>query len=131
MNIDQTDLKIIRRIESKGLSRFTVLARELNLPAEEIKIRIKQLEASRFIKGYGLSLFFPPLAGGDWYWVLAQMETQRPIKYLIHHLKQHLPYITEISFHRYLSRGACPNVTALFYTRNLRRDLMLIKKIEG
>lgn len=129
MEIDKVDLKIIRHIESHGLNNYRTPGQRLDLPADEVGHRLKRLEKINFIKDFRLSLFFPAVLGGDWYWALAQLETRSSSRYLIRRLRKILPYLTEISSHHYLPIGTCPNVTAIFYTRDLKRCQMQLERL--
>ncbi len=131
MEIDQVDLKIVRRIENHGLHNPTVLARRLDMPAGLVEERLKILRSARIIKGYGVSLFYPPLLGGEWFWALAQMETKKPLDYLMHQFPRVTKYVSDVAQHRCLPIGYCPNVTMLFYTQDLKRSMMNLKRTRG
>lgn len=131
MRIDAVDLRIIRRIENHGVPDRTVLARRLELPEEMVAERLRRLRKGGVIKGFGVSFFYPPLLGGEWYWALAQIEAAAPLEHLRHQLGKVLPHITDIAQHRSLPVGYCPNVTTLFYSQDPKRDLLLLKRVRA
>ncbi len=131
MKIDQIDLKIIRQIESHGLNSLNYLTRHLSLSVETIRGRIRKLEDNGFIGRYVATLFYPPILGGEWHWALAQMETRKPLLDLERELQRIIPFTTEISYHQYIAIGSCPNVTVLFYTKELRKTLIELRRLKG
>ena len=54
--LDQTDLKILRNLQSQGRSRLADIAEEVELSAPAVMERVKKLEARGVIKGYAALL---------------------------------------------------------------------------
>jgi DNA-binding Lrp family transcriptional regulator len=130
MQIDQTDLKIVRALEQGGRYNLTNYTLGLGIPEEEVSARTEALEAAEVIKGYRPSLFLPPLLGGDWNWAAALMVVANP-ETCRSQILEALPYPIEFIHNQGLPPGIAPNLVVLFYTQDLTASMAKIEGISG
>ncbi|MCX6750636.1 MAG: winged helix-turn-helix transcriptional regulator [Candidatus Pacearchaeota archaeon] len=64
--LDQVDINLLKSISKNSREEYTKLSKKLNLTANAIKNRIKNLEKSGIIKGYTISIDYKKL-GYDWH----------------------------------------------------------------
>ncbi|MCH7761811.1 winged helix-turn-helix transcriptional regulator, partial [candidate division TA06 bacterium] len=74
--IDRKDLLILRKLEWRGRIDPSEIGRAVGLPKEAVKKRIERLEGEGVIKGVSLSLFPPPVLGGEWMWLETSIVTK-------------------------------------------------------
>jgi DNA-binding Lrp family transcriptional regulator len=124
--IDPIDLKLIRQLELQGSIPIDEIVSKFHITNEEILLRIKNFEESGFISDYGLKLFVPGIIGGKWYWVCAATEsTDKLIP------EKSILFLEEVVENLTYPAGVCPNISMLFYTRDLARAYKMINKIPG
>ncbi|HEC88438.1 MAG TPA: Lrp/AsnC family transcriptional regulator [Thermoplasmata archaeon] len=126
MIIDPIDLKLIRQLELHGSIFLTDIIAKFQITKEEILLRVKNLEDSGFIKGYGLKLFIPGIVGGRWYWGCIALETTRQFK-----PERSVPLLEEIVENVVFPAGVCPQLSLLFYTQSLKDTYKIINKTAG
>ena len=126
MIIDPIDLKLIRQLELQGSISVDEIVSKFHITREEIFLRIKNFEDSGFITDYGLKLFLPKIAGGRWFWGCAATEATARFK-----PEKSVPYLEEIVENLSFPIGVCPNVSLIFYTKNLREAYRVINKTPG
>lgn len=126
MIIDPIDLKLIRQLELQGSISVDEIVGKFHITREEIFLRIKNFEDSGFITGYGLKLFLPKIAGGRWFWGCAATEATARLK-----AERSILYLEEIVENLTFPAGVCPNVSLIFYTKNLREVYRVINRIPG
>lgn len=126
MIIDPIDLHIIRQLELRGCVFVNEIIGKFQITEDEILLRINNFEASGFICGYGLKLFFPRIVGGTWYWGCIAMESTDHFK-----PSRSVACLEEIVENITLPRGACPNISLLFYTQSLQDTYKTINKTAG
>ena len=95
MNIDQTDLAIIRALENGGKVALNLIANSLNINLSEVDSRVKQIESARLIKNYKTSIRIPALLGGDWILGCALCISNNPDS-AINQICLKIPFVTEI-----------------------------------
>lgn len=93
---------------------------------KEILLRVANFEDSGLIIGYGFKLFLPGIHGGKWYWAcIAGDATSRQIKH------KSIPFLEEVVENLTFPSGVCPNISMLFYTKNLREIKPVPNKMPG
>jgi len=99
---------------------------KFHISRKEILLRVANFEDVGLITGYGFKLFLPGIHGGKWYWAcIAGDATSRPRKH------KSIPYLEEIVENLTFPSGVCPNISMLFYTKNLREIKPVSNKIPG
>ncbi|UCC11668.1 MAG: Lrp/AsnC family transcriptional regulator [candidate division WOR-3 bacterium] len=126
MIIDPIDLKLIRLLELHGHIPINEVIAKFHITEEEIFLRIKNFESSGFIRGYGMKLFIPAIAGGKWYWGCIVCETTSQFK-----PEQSVACLEEIVENVTFPTGVCPDKSLLFYTQSLHDAYKTINKTSG
>lgn len=126
MIIDPIDLKILRHLEAQGYVPINEIINKFHITRDEIFVRIKHFEENGLIKGYGIKLFTPSIAGGKWYrgcaFVDADFEPD---------LKNVYPLVEEVIVNTVLPSGILPAYSYIFYARDLKECYRLITKTKG
>jgi len=126
MIIDPIDLKILRHLEAQGYVPVNEIINKFHITRDEIFLRIKNFEEQGLIKGYGIKLFIPAIAGGKWYrgcaFVDADVEPD---------LKNIYPLIEEVIINTIIPSGILPSYSYIFYARDLKHCYRLINKTFG
>jgi DNA-binding Lrp family transcriptional regulator len=124
--IDPIDLNLMRQLELQGTVPVQEFMSKFHITRKEILQRVGNFEDSGLIRNYGFKLFLPGLHGGKWYWAcIAGDATPRFKK------PQVIPYLEEIVENMSFPAGVCPNLSLLFYTKNLRDIKALSNKLAG
>ena len=126
MIIDPIDLNLIRQLELQGTIPMQDFVGKFHISRKEILLRISNFEDTGLISSYGFKLFLPGIHGGKWYWGCIAGEAAPTLS-----VKKSIPYLEEIVENLSLPPGVCPNVSLLFYTRNLRDVRVLAHRLPG
>ncbi len=127
MIIDKNDLLILRHLERAGLW-LNPLPEQLKLPIEEIKIRIKKLEAEQIINTYNPIIFIPPFLGGDWVWGCVFINALKR-ENIVSQITEKIPFVSEIWFNSSLPTQLGHNISAAFYSKDFDTGVKFIKEI--
>lgn len=125
MIIDPIDIKLIRQLELDGSISMDDIMGKFHITREEIMLRVKNFETTGFIAGYGMKLSVPSFAGGRWYLCCAFTESSGLAP------ERSVPYLEETIENRTYPKGTGPNVSLLFYTRDLKESYRLVNKLPG
>ena len=126
MIIDPIDLSLIRQLELQGTIPVQDFVNKFHISRKEILLRVANFEDSGLIDRYGFKLFLPGIHGGKWYWACIAGDASAKFR---HH--DTLPYLEEIVENLTFPPGVCPNLSMLFYTKNLRDVKMVSNKFAG
>lgn len=126
MIIDPIDLKIIRLLELHGSIPLHEIISKFQITKEEVLLRVKNFEDTGFIENYGIKLFLPGIMGGKWYWGCIAAETTARFK-----PERSIPCLEEVVENLTFPRGVCPNISLLFYTKQLKETYRIINKTPG
>ncbi|MGQ9465229.1 MAG: winged helix-turn-helix transcriptional regulator [bacterium] len=126
MIIDPIDLKILRHLEAQGYVPIDEIINKFHITRDEILLRIRNFEEHGLIKGYGIKLFTPSIAGGKWYrgcaFVDADFEPD---------LKNVYPLVEEEIVNTVVPAGILPAYSYIFYSRDLKHTYRSITKTRG
>jgi len=114
MQIDQTDLNLLRAIEWGGILACNSAVKDLKLQNEDVQRRLKRLRSEGLLQAYRTSVFVPPFLGGDWVWGCTLIQTRKADK-VAETIHQKIPFVTEILFNAGLPSDVGPNLSILFY----------------
>ncbi len=126
MIIDPIDLNLIRQLELQGTIPVQEFVSKFHITRREILQRVSNFEDAGLIRSYGFKLFLPGLHGGRWYWGCIAGDAGPRFKN-----PQAVPYLEEIVENMSFPSGVCPNISLLFYTRNLKDIKTLSGKLSG
>jgi len=124
--IDPIDLNLIRQLELQGTVAVHDFVSKFHIPRKEILLRIKNFEDTGLISGYGFKLFLPGIHGGKWYWGCVAAEATSKFR-----VGNSIPYLEEMVENLSFPAGVCPNISLLFYAKNLREIRSLSNKLAG
>ncbi len=126
MIIDPIDLKILRHLESQGYVPIDEIVSKFHIKHDEIFLRIQNFEEQGLIRGYGIKLFIPGIAGGKWYrgcaFVDADFEPEIARAY---------PLTEEMIVNTTIPHGILPSYSYFFYARDLKHCYRLLNKTFG
>ncbi|MEO0126250.1 MAG: Lrp/AsnC family transcriptional regulator [candidate division WOR-3 bacterium] len=126
MIIDPIDLKILRHLESQGYVPIDEIVSKFHIKQDEIFLRIQNFEEHGLIRGYGIKLFIPGIAGGKWYrgcaFVDADFEPEIAKTY---------PLTEEMIVNTTIPHGILPSYSYFFYARDLKHCYRLLNKTLG
>lgn len=128
MEIDSLDLKLIRAIEWGGVPACNSALARLNLPAEELRRRLQRLRSEGLIQAYRASVFVPPFLGGEWFWACTLIQT-RKTESVVKTIRSRIPFVTEMFFNRSIPPGVGPNLSILFYTKDLKAIQQFLSQV--
>ena len=117
MQIDRTDLNILRAIEWGGIVSHNTALRKLKLEDAEIRRRLKRMRDEKMVKSFHASVFVPPLLGNKWVWGCALIQTRKPAD-VAAAVRVRIPFVTELMFNASLPAAVGPNLSLLFYATN-------------
>jgi DNA-binding Lrp family transcriptional regulator len=117
MQIDRTDLSILRATEWGGILSHNTALRKLKLADAEVGRRLKRLRDEGLVKGFHASLFVPLLLGKKWVWGCALVQTRKPDA-VAQAIQARIPFVTEVLFNSSLPSAIGPNLSVLFYATN-------------
>lgn len=126
MIIDPIDLNLLRLLELQGVIPVQEFISKFHISKKEILARIRNFEESGLISSYGFKLFLPGIHGGKWYWGCIAGEAAAKFK-----VGRSIPYVQELMENLSFPPGVCPNVSLLFYTRNLRDVRSISTRLPG
>ena len=126
MIIDPIDLNLIRQLELQGTIPVQEFMSKFHITRKEILLRVKNFEDSGLIQSYGFKLFLPGLYGGKWYWACIAGDATPRFKG-----EDKVPFLEEKVENMAFPSGVCPNLSLLFYTKNLREIKRLSDKLAG
>lgn len=126
MIIDPIDLRIIRELELHGSVSVNEITGKFNISDEEVLSRIKNFEDSGFITNYGLKLSIPTITGGRWSWGCASIEAEPDVK-----PEKKIALLEESIENLSFPSGVAPNLSLIFYSRDLKDSYRTINKIPG
>ena len=126
MIIDPIDLNPIRQLELQGTIPVQEFRSKFHITRKEILLRVKNFEDSGLIESYGFKLFLPGLYGGKWYWACIAGDATSRFK-----SEERVPFLEEKVENMAFPSGVCPNLSLLFYTKNLREINLLSNKLSG
>ncbi len=126
MIIDPIDLNLIRQLELQGTVPVHDVMSKFHISRKEILLRVKNFEETGLIGSYGFKLFLPGIHGGRWYWGCVAGEASTRFR-----IGNSIPYLEEIVENLSFPAGVCPNVSLLFYTKNLGEVRTLSNKLPG
>lgn len=126
MIIDPIDLNLIRQLELQGTIPVHDFVSKFHISQKEILLRIRNFEDTGLISGYGFKLFLPAVHGGKWYWGCIAGEASSRFR-----LGNAIPFIEEMVENLVFPPGVCPNISLLFYAKNLREIRALSNKLPG
>ncbi|KPK63937.1 hypothetical protein AMJ83_04485 [candidate division WOR_3 bacterium SM23_42] len=126
MIIDPIDLNLIRQLEIQGTVPIHEFVNKFHIARKEVLLRIKNFEDAGLISSYGFKLFLPGIYGGKWYWGCIAGEATAKFK-----VGDSIPYLEELVENMSFPPGVCPNLSLLFYAKNLREIRMLSIKLVG
>ncbi len=130
MAIDRKDLLILRKLEWRGRIDPSEIGRAVGLPKEAVKKRIERLEGEGVIKGISLSLFPPPVLGGEWMWLETSIVTKGGnAEAVLQKVKEKVPYFSEAMIHTPLPKGVLPDLVVLYYTQDPKKDLKTLRSL--
>jgi DNA-binding Lrp family transcriptional regulator len=124
--IDPIDLNLIRQLELQGTVPVQEFMSKFHITRKEILLRVRNFEDGGLIRSYGFKLFLPGIHGGKWYWACIAGDATPRFKN-----QKAVPYLEEVVENMTFPSGVCPNLSMLFYTRNLRDIKMLSNKFAG
>jgi DNA-binding Lrp family transcriptional regulator len=124
--IDPIDLNLMRQLELQGTIPVQEFVSKFHITRKEILLRVRNFEDSGLIENYGFKLFLPGLYGGKWYWAcIAGDATPR------FQGEEKVPFLEEKVENMAFPSGVSPNLSLLFYTKNLREIKTLSNKLAG
>lgn len=126
MIIDPIDLNLIRQLELQGTVSIHEFVSKFHISRKEVLLRIRNFEDTGLISSYGFKLFLPGIYGGKWYWGCVAGEATAKFK-----VGNSIPYLEELVENMSFPPGVCPNLSLLFYTKNLREIRALSNKLAG
>ena len=126
MIIDPLDLNLIRQLEIQGTIPVHDFVNKFHISRKEILLRVRNFEETGLISSYGFKLFLPGIHGGKWYWGCIAGEATP--KFMV---GNSVPYLEEMVENMSFPAGVCPNMSLLFYTKNLKDIKMLSNKLAG
>ncbi|UCF70448.1 MAG: Lrp/AsnC family transcriptional regulator [candidate division WOR-3 bacterium] len=126
MIIDPIDLNLIRQLELQGTIPVHDFFSKFHVSRKEILTRIKNFEETGFISSYGFKLFLPGIHGGKWYWGCIAGEATSKFR-----LGETIPFLEEMVENLSFPPGVCPNISLLFYAKNLKEIKQLSHKLTG
>jgi len=124
--IDPIDLDLIRQLELQGTIPVQDFVNKFHISRKEILMRMKNFEDSGLVRSYGFKLFLPGIHGGKWYWTCIAGDATTKFKN-----QNSIPYLEEMVENLSFPSGVSPNVSLLFYTKNLRDIKILSNKLMG
>jgi len=124
--IDPIDLNLIRQLELQGTIPVHDFVSKFHISQKEILLRIRNFEDTGLISEYGFKLFLPGIHGGKWYWGCIAGEASPRFR-----LGKTIPFIEEMVENLSFPQGVCPNVSLLFYAKNLKEIRSLSNKLPG
>lgn len=126
MIIDPLDLNLIRQLEIQGTIPVHDFVNKFHVSRKEILVRVRNFEDTGLISGYGFKLFLPGIHGGKWYWGCIAGDATP--KFMV---GSSVPYLEEKVENMSFPTGVCPNISLLFYTKNLKDIKTLSNKLAG
>src|SRR3990172_9262594 len=129
--IDHHDLQILRKLEWRGRMDPSEIGREVSLPKEAVVKKIERLERENVIKGISLSLFPPPVLGGEWKWVETSIVTKDEVGEVLQNVRERVSYWSEAMVHTSLPTGILPDLVILYYSKDPKKDLKTIRSTRG
>jgi len=99
---------------------------KFHISRKEILLRMRNFEDSGLVRSYGFKLFLPGIHGGRWYWACIAGDATAKFKN-----RNSIPYLEEMVENLSFPPGVGPNVSLLFYTKNLRDIKILSNKLVG
>jgi hypothetical protein len=99
---------------------------KFHISQKEMLLRVRNFEETGLISSYGFKLFLPAIHGGKWYWGCIAGEATP--KFMV---GNSVPYLEEMVENMSFPAGVCPNISLLFYTKNLKDIKTLSNKLAG
>jgi DNA-binding Lrp family transcriptional regulator len=128
MQIDRTDLSILRAIEWGGIISHNTALRKLKLDDAEISRRLKRMRDEKMIRSFQASVFVPPLLGKKWVWGCALIQTRKPEE-AAKAIRVRIPFVTELVFNASVPAAIGPNLSVLFYATNFNEVKRFLNEI--
>jgi DNA-binding Lrp family transcriptional regulator len=129
--IDPHDLKILRKLEWRGRVEPAEIGKTVGLPKAAVVKRIARLEEEGVLKSISLSLFPPPILGGEWKWVETSLVTKGETQKILEQVKGKVTYFSEAMIHTSLPNGVLPDLVILYYTQDPKSDLKTLRSLPG
>lgn len=129
--IDHKDLLILRKLEWRGRIDFEEIGKSVTLPKAAVLKKMERMEQEGIIKNISLSLFPPPVLGGEWKWMETSIVTKGPNEEVLMDVKQNVSYLSEVLIHTPIPKGILPDLVLLYYSQDPKKDLKVLRSQKG
>ncbi|MGC8798549.1 MAG: hypothetical protein ACP5PK_07825 [candidate division WOR-3 bacterium] len=128
--LEPRDITALRLAETRPFYFQDPLLTSAGFTLTEYRQRLNRLTTAGIIRSFHLTLFIPPLLGGNWVWAGIMTRADQPYE-TAHQLIDRIPFITEILFNTCFPANLGPNLALLLFSRDLETETRFIQTLPG